>query len=167
MDHAETLTYLADISNNGNILLDMMASQHQHITQMMMLMQNVCLYPLLLLLCLLKLLNAQGMGSFQQGDHRHTDLGRNLLAVQERSGQLLPGIELKHGEVRRIGQHPVGGSAAFDIWEGEYLSGAKCALKVVRGVEISPKIREVITFLYYALVMVLIDNLSAALPSRG
>ena len=83
------------------------------------------------------------MGCFEQGDRRHIDLARNLLGVQQRSGQLLPGIELKHGEIRRIGQHPVGGSAAFDIWEGEYLNGAKCALKVVRGVEVSPKIREV------------------------
>ena len=66
---------------------------------------------------------------------------------QQRSGQLLPDTELKHGEFCRIGQHPVGGSAALNIREGGYLDGAKCALKVVRGVEMLPETREVCSLL--------------------
>ena len=87
------------------------------------------------------------MGYFEQGDRWHIDLAQNLLGVQQHSGQLLPDTELKHGESCRIGQHPGGGSAALNIREGGYLDGAKCALKVVRGVEMLPEIREVCSLL--------------------
>jgi len=78
---------------------------------------------------------------FPQGDRRHAELLRNLLSAQVCSNQLLPGIELGH-EVRRTGQFPVSGSAGFDIWEGEYLGGAKCVIKVIRGFNATPSMRE-------------------------
>ena len=90
----------------------------------------------------------QSMGSYPVGDHRHTGFQKNLYTMQKSSGQLLPKVELKHGEVRRVSNNPVGGSAAFDIWVGEYLGQEKCAIKVVRGIEVSPKIRDVGHFLY-------------------
>ncbi len=77
------------------------------------------------------------------GDRRHTDLASNLYAVQAASKQLLPNYDLKAGEVRRVGSHPVGGSPAFDIWEGEYLGREKCAVKVIRGIEVSPNTQKV------------------------
>ncbi len=77
------------------------------------------------------------------GDRRHTDLASNLYAVQAASKQLLPNYDLKAAEVRRVGSHPVGGSPAFDIWEGEYLGREKCAVKVIRGIEVSPNTQKV------------------------
>ena len=41
MDHADTLGYLADIKNNGAIMMDIMASQTEYTRQLMMFMQNV------------------------------------------------------------------------------------------------------------------------------
>ncbi|EJD03395.1 kinase-like protein [Fomitiporia mediterranea MF3/22] len=75
------------------------------------------------------------MGSYHVGDYRHRGLQTNLLTIQRTSGQLLPNVELKHGEVCRVGSNPVSGSAAFDVWVGEYLGQEKCAIKVVRGIE--------------------------------
>lgn len=83
------------------------------------------------------------MGTYPAGDFRHNGLQKNLYTIQKSSGQLLPKYELKHGEVRRVSSNPVGGSAAFDIWMGEYLGQERCAIKVVRGIEVTPKIREV------------------------
>lgn len=56
---------------------------------------------------------------------------------------LLPEIDLRHGEVRRLGSHPVGGNVSFDIWEGEYLNREKCVIKVIRGMEITPSVTKV------------------------
>ena len=79
----------------------------------------------------------QQMGTFTMGDTRHSKLAQKLLTLQENSGQLLPIIELKHGEVRKVGSNPVSGSATFDIWEGEYLGSKKCAIKVLHFGEVT------------------------------
>lgn len=83
------------------------------------------------------------MGHYEQGDHRHNELASNLYNVASTTASLLPEVDLKHGEVRRLGSHPVGGSPAFDIWEGEYLGREKCAIKVIRGVEVTPNVTKV------------------------
>ena len=83
------------------------------------------------------------------GDKRHTDIQYNLYGIQTRSQQLLPNFELRAGEVRRMGTYPVGGSAAFDIWEGEYLGREKCAVKVIRSVDVNPdsmRVRSLVCF---------------------
>jgi len=63
--------------------------------------------------------------------------------VQRESRQLLPNLDLRAGEVRRLGSYPVGGSPAFDIWEGMYLDREKCAIKVIRGINNSPNAQRV------------------------
>ena len=83
------------------------------------------------------------MASYSTGDHRHTGIASNLYSVQQSTGELLPDIDLSHGEVRRLGSNPVGGSPAFDIWEGEYLGKEKVAIKIIRGIQVTPKVREV------------------------
>jgi hypothetical protein len=53
-----------------------------------------------------------------QFDYRmNAGLQSNLYQVQMDSKTLLPEFNLKRGEVTRIGQFPVSGSASMDIWE--------------------------------------------------
>jgi hypothetical protein len=62
-------------------------------------------------------------------------LQRGLHRLQRRTGSLLPEMELRAGEVRRIGTQPVAGATKrIDIWEGEYLGKEKVAIKLIRGV---------------------------------
>jgi hypothetical protein len=53
-----------------------------------------------------------------QFDYRmNAGLQSNLYQLQMDSKSLLPEFHLKRGEVTRIGQFPVSGSASMDIWE--------------------------------------------------
>ncbi len=83
------------------------------------------------------------MGNVPTGDWRHTGLQSNLYAISQQTGHLLPEVDLHAGEVRRTSSYPVGGSPAFDIWEGEYLGKEKVAIKVIRGVDVTPDSRRV------------------------
>ena len=83
------------------------------------------------------------MTYYAVNDYRHSGLSENLLTIQHASGRLLPEIELKRGEVMRIGLGPVGGSTQFDIWEGRYLGRERCAIKDLRGMDMNDRTREV------------------------
>lgn len=67
-------------------------------------------------------------------DRVHYGIASNLYSLQVETGSLLPNFHLKSGEVRRLGQFPVSGTAAMDIHEGIYLEREKVAMKVVRAV---------------------------------
>jgi len=118
-DHEEVMESLTRIEDVVTVQSEVQNRSSADIAQMMFMMQSF-------------------MSKFEMGDRRHTDLASNLYAVQAASKQLLPNYDLKAAEVRRVGSHPVGGSPAFDIWEGEYLGREKCAVKVIRGIEVSP-----------------------------
>ncbi|TDL26204.1 kinase-like protein [Rickenella mellea] len=120
-DQDEIMSFLSDMQNQQAIENATRTAQYAEIKAFMTLMQD-------------------SLGNFEMGDRRHIDLQSNLYGVQRQTGQLLPHIDLRHGEVRRIGSHPVGGSPAFDIWEGEYLGREKCAIKVIRGIEVGPDV---------------------------
>jgi len=115
-DHAEVVEYLSSIQNSQSITNDTLSEQNGMIRDMMGMMQTL-------------------LGENKQIAHRtHNGLSNNLYQLQRESGQLLPNLQLESGEVVRVGQHPVSGTAAMDIYEGLYLHREKVAIKVVRAV---------------------------------
>ncbi|KAH7904259.1 hypothetical protein BJ138DRAFT_1119574 [Hygrophoropsis aurantiaca] len=49
------------------------------------------------------------------------------------------GLNLERGEIRRLGQYPVGGNDDMDIWEGMYLDKEKVVIKILRAVHCNPR----------------------------
>ncbi|KAL5514114.1 hypothetical protein ACEPAG_2875 [Sanghuangporus baumii] len=82
------------------------------------------------------------MGNFAVDDERHVGLKKNLYTMQEYSGQLLPRIELKSGEVRRVGRNAIRGNAAFEIWEGDVAVTPIIRDQFLKEVEITRKVWE-------------------------
>ncbi|KZT20757.1 kinase-like protein [Neolentinus lepideus HHB14362 ss-1] len=123
LDHMEVMEWLAEISHGQAIMNDQLTQNTQLLQQLAFMMQS-------------------GLADYQVGDVRHNGLQSNLYQITAKKGGLLPELELRRGEVRRLGQFPTGGSAAMDIWEGLYLGHEKVALKVVRAVNAGPKSQE-------------------------
>lgn len=59
-------------------------------------------------------------------------LQQSVYRISKHYGVLPPNLDLKSGEVRRIGLHAVGGNTVFDIYEGRWLDRDKVALKAIR-----------------------------------
>ncbi|KAJ7591214.1 kinase-like domain-containing protein [Mycena floridula] len=119
LDHMEIVNYLSDILNSQAV-----AEEAQHANQAMLqsLMSSM----------------QQLMGQNRHiADRQHIGLASNLYEIQNRAGTLLPHFHLDSGEVTRMGQFPVSGTAAMDIYEGLYLQREKVCIKIVRAVNSS------------------------------
>jgi hypothetical protein len=79
---------------------------------------------------------------------------------------LLPDIELKAGEVRRIGTRAIGGDSFVDLWDGLYLDKSKVVLKNIRTADFNQKRREVRYHCLLKFRCILIKGLCAALVTR-
>ncbi|EIN03835.1 TKL/TKL-ccin protein kinase [Punctularia strigosozonata HHB-11173 SS5] len=85
--------------------------------------------------------------SLSRGDLRLTEILRLLFDLQTKYEQLLPNMNLNHGEVVRLQDGsqaqrfttPVKGSANMDVYEGRYLDNCKVALKTIRSFLTGPK----------------------------
>lgn len=123
-DFQQVFDILGDISQQQQLFLETQRMQQQAdssaMRDMMDMMQN-------------------HLATMQLGDPRHNMLQRNLHYFQRESGDLLPDLELKRGEVRRMGKYAVGGSNAMDVWEGIYLDDEKVSIKVMRAVHSNEK----------------------------
>ncbi|KAF9268260.1 kinase-like protein [Marasmius fiardii PR-910] len=118
LDHQEVLTYLSDIQNGQALTNEALQGQGASINQILGLLQTT-------------------LGELKHNsnaDRMHNGLSSNLYQIQYESKDLLPNLHLNSGEVIRIGQFPVSGTAAMDIYEGLYLQREKVAIKVVRAV---------------------------------
>ncbi|KAJ7833647.1 kinase-like domain-containing protein [Mycena olivaceomarginata] len=113
-DHCELVAYLVDIENSQQIIND--AFKSEKIQQMMSMMQQLM------------------ASDIHPSNQQHNGLSSNLYDLQLKSRELLPDFNLRSGEVIRIGQFPVSGTATMDIYEGLYLGREKVAIKVVRAV---------------------------------
>ena len=140
-DHAEQIRYLSDIANQQALMQQTLVSSRADLAGLFGMIQEVSSSPSV---CLKNFdVLRKSMGGLPVGDYHHTGLATNLWGMQRASGQLLPKLELKNGEVRKVHNYPTTGSAQFDIFEGVYLGHAKCAIKVVRGIEATDKIKTV------------------------
>jgi hypothetical protein len=81
--------------------------------------------------------NKQIAEAIQQG------LSLNLYQLQKQSSELLPNRNLSSGEVKRIGEFPVAGTATMDIYEGLYLGKEKVSMKAIRAMKADEKSRHV------------------------
>ena len=95
-DQDEVLEYLAEIRNWQSIQVAAQEDQGRLMRDLMQMMQTL-------------------LSAVEQRDRRHVGLQRNLHHLQSNSGDLLPNMELKAGEVRRIGRNAVGGTAGMDV----------------------------------------------------
>jgi len=120
LDHDEIISYLAEISNSQDITHAVTVEGFAEIRAFMSNMQ-------------------QALSETPPGHRTNAGLQSNLYQVQMDTKTLLPEFHLKRGEVTRIGQFPVSGSASMDIWEGLYLGREKVAVKVIRAVTSDPQ----------------------------
>ncbi|KAG2152023.1 kinase-like domain-containing protein [Suillus cothurnatus] len=117
-DKEDIVQYLGDIRNQQELMQVAQTKQAEDLHQIMKLMQKNL-----------------------PGHVPTTDRGMesNLYHVQHSSQSLLPNMNLKRGEVRRIGQYAVKGTGSADIWEGYYLNEEKVAIKILRAVHCEPQ----------------------------
>ncbi|KAF7985194.1 hypothetical protein HWV62_7804 [Athelia sp. TMB] len=117
-DHEEIITYLAEIQHSTAITQAVTVEGFGEIREFMLNMQ----------------------GALPQSNLQVNEgLQSNLYQVQKETKTLLPEFNLKRGEVQRVGEFPVSGSASMDIWEGIYLGREKVAVKVIRAVTADPR----------------------------
>ncbi|KAL0949596.1 hypothetical protein HGRIS_009644 [Hohenbuehelia grisea] len=115
-DHDEVMEYLAEIQNSQQISSSAVAEDRETLRKMMGMMQQLL------------------TENVEARDRTSAGLSNNLYDIQSKSRELLPDMNLRSGEVQRIGSHPVSGSAAMDIYEGLYLGREKVAIKIIRAV---------------------------------
>lgn len=118
-DHLELIEWMSEIQHTQTIAAEAQKENTVMLRDIMSKLQT--------------LMGETGENNFT-ADRRHNGLSSNLYQVQFQSGELLPNFHLNSGEVVRIGQFPVSGTAAMDIYEGLYLQHEKVAIKIVRAV---------------------------------
>ncbi|KAE9396577.1 TKL/TKL-ccin protein kinase [Gymnopus androsaceus JB14] len=116
IDHQEVIAQLSDIQESQMLLQDKMDTSTATVMQMMAFLQNAL------------------SENRHTADITHNGLSANLYELQQHSKSLLPNLNLQSGEVIRIGNFPVSGTAAMDIYEGLYLNREKVSIKIIRAV---------------------------------
>ncbi|KAJ3507562.1 hypothetical protein NLJ89_g6235 [Agrocybe chaxingu] len=114
LDHAQLLESLSQIQETQAFIKEKSSENNDLIRQMMTLLQN-------------------SMGENKQKAERvHQGLSANLYQYQSQFKTLLPELYLNSGEVKKISEYPIRGTATMDIYEGLYLEREKVAIKAIR-----------------------------------
>lgn len=83
-------------------------------------------------LCSLAKIMQEGISEYIKEDSRKYGLQKNLYRVLQESGELLPDLELRRGEVVRDSDQARSGTAKYDVFDGWYLSSEKVTIKEFR-----------------------------------
>ncbi|KAG6837924.1 hypothetical protein H0H93_008318 [Arthromyces matolae] len=119
LDHLELKEALSEIQVAQDIANSKLDANLELTRQMMSMMQN---------------LMAENKKTAQ---NTHNGLSKNLWQLQSQSGELMPELHLKSGEVRKIGNQPMRWTSIVDIYEGIYLETEKVYIKSLRMVDAS------------------------------
>ncbi|KAF5322677.1 hypothetical protein D9619_001133 [Psilocybe cf. subviscida] len=117
LDHRQLTESLSQLQSGQEILQEKVDVTQQQIQQMMAMLQM-----------------ALGQNK-QQAAKVHSGLSANLYTLQSEFHELLPDFHLQSGEVQRVGEYPVRGTATMDVYEGLYLGKEKVAVKVLRSLK--------------------------------
>jgi len=84
----------------------------------------------------------------ENAERMHEGLSVNLYQFQSQFKELPPNSHLKSGEVKKVGEFPVQGTATMDIYEGLYLGREKVAIKAIRSMRFTEQSKRVSAFDY-------------------
>ncbi|KDR83338.1 hypothetical protein GALMADRAFT_235416 [Galerina marginata CBS 339.88] len=117
LDHAQLLESLSQIQESQAVIEEKTTDTNKLVQQMMEMFQKA-------------------MGENKQNAEKiHEGLSANLYEFQSQFQELLPDFHLQSGEVKKIGEYPVRGTATMDIYEGLYLGREKVAIKAIRSMK--------------------------------
>ena len=71
----------------------------------------------------------------KSAEQTHKGISTNLWQFQRQSGELLPDLHLRSGEVKRVKEQPIKSTNMMDIYEGLYLGNEKVVIKYLRVIE--------------------------------
>ncbi|KAG2013889.1 TKL/TKL-ccin protein kinase, variant 2 [Coprinopsis cinerea AmutBmut pab1-1] len=123
LDHQELVSSMARLQDTQDATQDLARENNEMLRTLMGMMQMAMGE------------NKQIAEAIQQG------LSLNLYQLQKQSSELLPNRNLSSGEVKRIGEFPVAGTATMDIYEGLYLGKEKVSMKAIRAMKADEKSR--------------------------
>ncbi|KAF8974773.1 kinase-like domain-containing protein [Flammula alnicola] len=117
LDHQQLLESLSQIQSSQAIVEEKVTMTTDLVQRMMVMIQT-----------------AMGENK-QNAEKMHEGLSANLYQFQSQFHELLPDFHLQSGEVKKIGEFPVRGTATMDIYEGLYLGREKVAIKAIRSMK--------------------------------
>jgi hypothetical protein len=105
----------------------------------------------------------------QNAEKTHKGLSANLYQFQSQFQELLPDFYLQSGEVKKVGDVAVRGTASMDIYEGLYLGRERVDIKAIRTMKFDEQSKRVRNCLFTSNLSItnIIDSASCGRPKYG